>query len=80
MKKENQSIMEELAQTIAQWETTQQGQTSGYEYEKSFVEMWQKLGNKILQNSVGKLPASRNEKKTSNKSGKNKDSQKSSVG
>lgn len=68
--------MEAFEQSLAQWETSQQSQTSGYEYERSFVAMWQNLGNKILQHSVGKLPGSRNKKKTSNKSGKNKGSQK----
>ena len=80
MEKKNQSIMEEFERMVVQWETSQQGQTSGYEYERSFVEMWQKLGSKILQNSVGKLPESRNQKKTSNKSGKNKNSKKSHTG
>lgn len=77
MEKKNHSILEELEQAYTQWGISQQGQTSGYEYERSFVEMWQKLGNKFLQNSVGKLSGSRNKKKTSNESGKNNSSQKS---
>lgn len=74
MEKKNQSILEEFEQAVEQWKVNQQGQTSGYEYERSFVEMWQKLGTQVLQNSVGKLSASRNQKKTSNKSGENKGS------
>ena len=66
MEKKNQSVMEELEQAIAEWKRSQQGQTSGYEYERSFVEMWQKMGSKIFQNAMGKIPGSRNEKKTSN--------------
>lgn len=76
MGKKNQSIMEEIEQAIAQWKESQQGQTSGYEYERSFVEMWQQMGTKTLQNTVGKIPGSRNQKKTSNKSRRNSGSQK----
>ena len=76
MEKKNQSIMEELEQAIEKWKESQQGQTSGYDYERSFVEMWQKMGSKIFQNAIGKLPGSRNEKKTSNQSGENNSSQK----
>ena len=76
MKKKNLSIMEELEQAIAQWKENQQGQTSGYEYERSFVEMWQKMGGKVFQNVVGKLPGSRNEKKTSNQFRKNRSTSK----
>lgn len=65
MEKKNQSIMEELEQSIIQWKKSQEGQTSGHEYERSFVEMWQQVGNKIFQNAVGKLPGSRNQKKNS---------------
>jgi hypothetical protein len=80
MEKKNQSIMEELEQAIAKWKESQEQQTSGYEYERSFVEMWQKMGSKILQNTVGDLPVSRNQKKTSNQSGKNRSAKKPRIG
>ena len=80
MEKKSQSIMEELEQSIAQWKRSQQGQTSGHEYERSFVEMWQQMGNKIFQTAVGKMPGSRNQKKTPNQHGKNRSSKKSSAG
>jgi hypothetical protein len=76
MEKKNQSIMEELEQAVIKWKASQQRQTSGYEYERSFVEMWQKMGSKIFQNSIGNLPTSRNQKKTSNQSGENRSAQK----
>lgn len=72
MEKKNQSIMEELEQAIAKWKESQQQQTSGYEYERSFVEMWQVMGSKMFQHTIGDLPTSRNQKKTSNQSGKNR--------
>lgn len=80
MEKKKQSIMEELEQTIAKWKESQHQQASGYEYERSFVEMWQKMGSKIFQNTLGDLPASRNQKKTSNQSGKNRSTQKPRIG
>ena len=47
------------------WLASQQGQTSGYEYEKSFVEMMQEFTQIAFQTSLGDIPKSRNEKKTS---------------
>lgn len=37
---------------VAEWEKSQEGQTSGFEYEKSFDEMWTELGREVLQESV----------------------------
>jgi ribosomal protein L29 len=51
--------------SIQAWEQSQQGQKSGYEYERSFDEMSQKLMREIFQASVGELPESRHEKKSS---------------
>lgn len=78
MEKKNQSVMEEIEQAVSQWEKSQQGQKSGYEYERSFVEMWQNMGKRIFQRKIGKLPGSRNQKKTSNKSGEDRSSKRSS--
>lgn len=50
---------------IEAWEQSQQGQKSGYEYERSFDEMSQKLMKEIFQQSVGQIPDSRHEKKSS---------------
>ena len=64
-----------LSSKYQQWESSQQGQTSGYDYEKTFVEMWQQLGHQLLQEGVGKLKASRNLKKTANGAGRNRSAQ-----
>ncbi|WP_020528229.1 hypothetical protein [Flexithrix dorotheae] len=48
---------------IKLWQASQQGQTSGYEYEKSFVEVWAKLGREVLQNSLGDESYKKNKKK-----------------
>jgi hypothetical protein len=55
-----------LAEQITQWKESQKGQTSGYEYEQSFVELWQRLGKEVFQENVGELPKRAHEKKTSN--------------
>lgn len=48
---------------IQNWEDSQTDQTSAYEYEKSFDEMWQQLGTQVLQQSLGALPQNKNKKK-----------------
>ena len=63
MKKE--TFLEIAATKFDEWTTSQEGQTSGYEYEKSFDKMMVELGQLLLQSSVGKLPD--NEKKTKDK-------------
>ena len=55
--------MTALRRELELWEAGQKNQKDGYEYERSFVELWRKLGQQVLQESFGKLPKSRNEKK-----------------
>ncbi len=55
-----------LTSALSDWENSEQRDLSGYEYEKTFVEMWRKLGAEIFQQSVGEIPSNRNLKKTSN--------------
>jgi len=47
---------------IQNWVDSQTDQTSAYEYEKSFDEMWQQLGTQVLQQSLGALPQNKNKK------------------
>ena len=49
-----------MQQHYQEWEQNPQRQSSGYEYEKTFTEMWQTLGNKVLQQSMGKLSTDKN--------------------
>lgn len=58
-------FFEQIKAEIESWYKSQGEQTDSYEYERSFSEMMQKLGQKILQESVGELPKSRNGKKRS---------------
>lgn len=46
------------------WQSSQVGQTSGYEYERSYEQFVQSLSSELLQESVGPLPKDRNQKKS----------------
>ena len=61
---DEQQISEMIKKEIAQWFQSQQGKTNGYEYEKTFVECWRSVGQKVFQESLGKIPGSKNEKKS----------------
>ena len=39
--------------------------TSGYDYEKTYAEMMQKVEQEVLQNSIGDIPGNKNNKKKS---------------
>ena len=59
--------MEEIIQTMLSryqnWENNPERQRSGYQYEKSFTEMWQTLGREVFQRSIGDVPKDKNSKK-----------------
>ena len=46
------------------WEASQIGQTSGYEYEKSYSAFVSELSKELFQLSIGDLPKDRNKKKS----------------
>lgn len=52
-----------IKKEVAAWLSSQQGQTDGYQYEKTFVECWRSVGQKVLQESLGRIPGSKNKKK-----------------
>ena len=68
-KKIMEDILKKMEQYYHQWEQNPQRENSGYEYEKTFTEMWQKLGKEIFQQSIGKIPRDRNRKKNSKHTG-----------
>ena len=72
---DEQQISELVKKEVSAWFASQQGQTDGYEYEKTFVECWRSVGKKVLQESLGRLPGSKNEKKTSKQFGRNNSAQ-----
>lgn len=65
MKTTNKELLAAFAKKIEEWEKNPERMQSGYDYEKTFVEMWQSLGKDVFQNSIGTLPKSRNGKKNS---------------
>lgn len=56
-------IAEMVKKEVSEWFTSQKDQTDGYQYEKSFVDCWRIIGNKVLQDSIGQIPVSKNKKK-----------------
>lgn len=50
--KEN-TITKKIADELNAWKESQKGQTDFYEYEKTFVELWLKLGREVLQDGLG---------------------------
>jgi len=52
---------------LSQWETSQQHQTSGYQYEKSYVEAMKEIEREVLQQII--TEGKNEEKKTANGNG-----------
>lgn len=64
-----EDILKKMQQHYQHWQQNPKRQSSGYEYEKTFTEMWQNLGKEIFQQSIGKIPGDRNRKKNSKRIG-----------
>ena len=47
---------------IDQWMLSQQNQTDGFEYERSYTEAIQEISCEVFQLSLGKMPKSKNKK------------------
>lgn len=47
------------------WLNNQERNSSGYEYERSFIEQMQKMERELFQHSIGDVPVNRNLKKKS---------------
>jgi len=60
-----QQISEMVKTEVSSWFAAQQGQNSGYDYERTFVECWRSIGKKVFQASLGRIPGSKNDKKNS---------------
>jgi len=61
---EERLLEEKIHAAIKKWKESQKNQTDGYEYERTFNEMIHYVGREILQESMGEIPKSRKEKKT----------------
>ena len=60
-----QELYDQLQAELEAWHQSQHDQPDGYAFEQSFVERWRKLGQNVLQESLGEVPKSRNQKKSS---------------
>lgn len=58
-----EKMTQRLKDLIQEFETSQEGQTSGYYYEKTYVEMMRKFEAELLQELVGVPPKDKNLKK-----------------
>lgn len=65
MEIDKDTLLSSISQKIDEWKKNPARMQSGYSYEKTFVDMWQSLGNEVFQESIGSLPKSRNGKKNS---------------
>ncbi len=54
---------EKFESHLRKWIKSQAGQTDGYEYEKSFVELMRQVSQETLQLSLGEAPKSKDKKK-----------------
>lgn len=59
-----QSILKAVSDELDQWLSIESGITSGYEYETKALEIGQRITKTMIEKSLGKLPKSRNQKKT----------------
>lgn len=69
-----QAILQSVGEEIDKWLDKQQAITTGYAYETELLKTTRTVNKIILEKSVGKLPGSRNEKKSPHLSGENSDS------
>jgi hypothetical protein len=63
-----EKMLSVFSEKIDQWIASQENQTDGFEYERSYVEALQKIGTEVFQLSLGNIPKSKNQKKTPNQS------------
>lgn len=52
-----------LESYYSQWENNTDRMQSGYDYERTFVEMMQKVQREVFQSSLGAIPQNKNSKK-----------------
>lgn len=58
-----EKITKRLKELIDEWENDPKRMQSGRDYEKTFIEMMRTFENEVFQQSVGKVPRSKNSKK-----------------
>lgn len=61
--KKAEKLSKEFHERLVEWEKSQEGQTNGYEYERSFVEMMRQLTKDAFEEMAGTQMANKNKKK-----------------
>ena len=61
----NEKALAIFKRLYLEWENNPDRNKSGYDYERTYVEMMQKVQQEILQNSVGAVSKDKNVKKKS---------------
>jgi hypothetical protein len=69
--------LEIFGKLYEQWENNPSRMENGYQYEATFGTLMKEVSKEIFQASLGKIPKSKNEKKSSNQIWKIKRSKKS---
>ena len=63
MEKQEDRIAEMVKERLSAWKNSQEGQTNGYEYERSFAEMMQQIESEIFKEMTGTEVKGKNKKK-----------------
>lgn len=64
-----EKLKAEFEAKVKAWYASQEGQTDGYEYERSFVEAMREVELSVLKESLGGVPTNRNKKNSSDQPG-----------
>ena len=64
-----EKLKAEFEAKVMAWYASQEGQTDGHEYERSFVEAMREIELSVLKESLGAVPTNRNKKNASDQPG-----------
>lgn len=59
-----QAMLTAISEEVSQWAEESQQIKDGYEFENRFLERMRTIGKILMEQSVGNVPKSRNQKKT----------------
>lgn len=63
MKKDEEEIAKMFSERLKEWKKSQEGQTSGYEYERSYAEMMHQIEGDVFKEMTGTELQNKNKKK-----------------
>lgn len=62
-----EAILNSFKDELEIWLETESSFTNGYDYETAYAKFMHRVGQMVLQKSIGDLPRNRNSKKNSNR-------------